>query len=52
MIHRMRDAARWQLSALLAVVETELRACADDVDGLYDDWFIETCAEWVVAVHR
>jgi hypothetical protein len=19
-----------------------------DVDGLYDDWFVETCAEWVL----
>ena len=28
------------------------RGSRDDVDGLYDDWFIETCAEWVRAVHR
>lgn len=48
-IHRVRDAERGQvLRALLAVLETELEAVRQDVEGLYDDWFIETCAPWVV----
>jgi hypothetical protein len=49
-IYRMRDAEQaLPLSALLAVVEDELRRLRQDVDSLYDDWFIETCAEWVVS---
>jgi hypothetical protein len=48
-IHRLRDAERdGPLSALLAVVEQELAGLTEDVDGLYDDWFVETCADWVV----
>lgn len=50
-IHRLRDAEQpgLPLSALLSLVEDELLRLRDDVSGLYDDWFIETCAEWVVA---
>jgi hypothetical protein len=49
-IHRLRDAENGlQLSALLSVVEDEVLRLRDDVSGLYDDWFIETCSEWVVA---
>ena len=48
-IHRLRDVAvGGQLSELLAVVEAEVLRLRGDVDALYDDWFIETCAEWVV----
>ena len=48
-IHRIRDAERGlQLQALLEVTETELAQLRGDVDGLYDDWFVETCAEWVL----
>jgi len=48
-IHRLRDAERGlPLSALLDVVEDELARLTGDIDGLYDDWFIETCADWVV----
>jgi len=48
-IHRIRDAEQeFQLRKLLEVVEEELAQLRADVDGLYDDWFIETCAEWVV----
>jgi hypothetical protein len=48
-IHRIRDAERGlPLQALLEVTETELAQLRDDVDGLYDDWFVETCAEWVL----
>ena len=36
------------LRALLAVIETELERVERDTSGLYDNWFIETCDEWVV----
>jgi hypothetical protein len=32
----------------LAVVERELQALEEDIAGLYDNWFIETCDEWLV----
>jgi hypothetical protein len=48
-IHRLRDTEQGlPLRALLEVTETELAQLRDDVDGLYDDWFVETCAEWVL----
>ena len=48
-VYRARDASQGEvLRALLGVIETELRALEDDIDELYADWFIETCAEWVV----
>ena len=37
-----------QLRALLAIAEEELDLLEGDVQRLYDDWFIETCQEWVV----
>ncbi len=48
-IYRIRDASQGEaLRALLGVIETELQALETDVNGLYADWFIETCSEWVV----
>ena len=59
-IYRIRDAAgtdhltgdlylpNQPLRALLGVMERELQALEANIDGLYDDWFIETAAEWVV----
>ncbi|MCY6493367.1 phage tail protein [Leptolyngbya sp. GGD] len=48
-IYRQRDAAEGEpLRALLAVMETELQAIEADIEGLYENWFIETCEEWVV----
>ena len=42
---RDRDGA---LEALLRVLAGEARVVAEDVDRLYDNWFIETCDPWVV----
>ena len=36
------------LRAALAVLEGEYAAIADATAALYDDWFIETCSEWVI----
>jgi len=48
-IHRLRDFEQGQpLRALLAVIEDELTALEADTARLYDNWFIETCDEWVV----
>ncbi len=48
-IHRIRDVEKGQpLRALCAILERELLAIEADIDGLYDNWFIETCDEWVV----
>jgi hypothetical protein len=48
-IHRIRDVEQGEpLRTLLRVLESELVTLRGDIDALYDDWFIETCAEWVV----
>ncbi len=48
-IYRLRDADVGEpLRALLAIVEGELEALEADTDRVYDNWFVETCDEWVV----
>lgn len=48
-IYRTQDYEEGQpLRALFAVLEQELLAVERDIDGLYDNWFIETCDEWAV----
>jgi Phage tail protein (Tail_P2_I) len=48
-VHRVRDAAQGDpLRALLNVVNREVESVEDDIGRLYDNWFIETCDEWVV----
>ncbi|MCW5580843.1 MAG: hypothetical protein KIS72_05860, partial [Luteimonas sp.] len=48
-IHRIRDAAHGEpLRDLVALFARELEALEEDVEQLYDDQFIETCADWVV----
>ncbi len=47
--HRIRDTAEGEpIRALLAVIEREMKNIESDIEGLYDNWFIETCEEWVV----
>jgi len=41
-------AIRGPLESLLAVISEQLAALAEDLDQLYDDQFIETCAPWVI----
>ena len=36
------------LRALLSVVADELALVSADLDALYDGWFAETCAEWLL----
>jgi len=48
-IYRQRDAAQGEpLRALLEVIAAQVEALRENLDDLYDDWFIETCADWVV----
>jgi len=48
-VHRLRDADQGEpLRALLGVIEGELERVEKDIAVLYDNWFIETCDEWVV----
>lgn len=48
-LYRARDAERGEpLRALLAIIGEELARIETDIADLYADWFIETCAEWVV----
>jgi hypothetical protein len=48
-IYRIRDAEEGEvLRALLGVIEEEMQALEQDISGLYEDLFIETCDEWVI----
>jgi len=48
-IYRLRDAERGgPLAALLGVIASEVAVLEEDLEQLYDDQFIETCAPWVV----
>jgi len=48
-IDRARDADQGEsLRTLMAVIESEFDRLQQDIGGLYEDWFIETCADWVV----
>jgi hypothetical protein len=48
-IYRRRDEeGDGTLSALLGIFARQAEALAEDLSQLYDDQFIETCAEWVV----
>jgi hypothetical protein len=55
-IYRLRDAqiaqseglSRGPLGSLLMLIQEQLAVLAEDLDQLYDDQFIETCAPWVI----
>ncbi|MGK2914185.1 MAG: hypothetical protein ACSLE5_06985 [Porticoccaceae bacterium] len=48
-IHRTRDAEQGEpLKALLAVMAEQVGVIEENIEQLYDDQFIETCADWVV----
>ncbi|HEX7359767.1 MAG TPA: hypothetical protein VF283_04680 [Bryobacteraceae bacterium] len=39
---------RGPLHSLLLIIQEQLAILAEDLDQLYDDQFIETCAQWVI----
>lgn len=48
-VHRLRDAERGEpLAALLDLIADQVAQLKRNVDELLDDFFIETCADWVV----
>ena len=48
-IYRQRDSERgWPLRSLLRVIATQVDVIEQDMWQLYDNWFIETCQDWVV----
>ena len=48
-IYRLRDAEHGQpLRALIAVIAEQAAVVEQDIGRLYENWFIETCDEWVV----
>lgn len=48
-VYRSRDAESGQpLQALFRILEKEYEALRQDIEDLNENWFIETCAEWLV----
>lgn len=48
-IYQMRDAELGQpFRALLQVITEQVNLLQADIDQLYDNWFLETCQDWVV----
>ncbi|MCP4691670.1 MAG: hypothetical protein GY859_26725, partial [Desulfobacterales bacterium] len=48
-VYRIRDAEHGEaLRTLMAVMEREFDRVRDDIDQLYENWFVETCQEWVL----
>ena len=48
-VHRNRDCAEGEpLRALLEVIAEQVALIEEDIERAYDNWFIETCEDWVV----
>jgi len=48
-VYRLRDAEQgYPLRALLQVIAEQANLIEDDIARLYENWFIETCDDWVV----
>ncbi|MFL6215074.1 MAG: hypothetical protein ACJ74J_14415 [Blastocatellia bacterium] len=48
-VYRMRDAVQgYPLRALLQVIAEQVNVVEEDIAQLYENWFIETCEDWVV----
>jgi hypothetical protein len=48
-IYRQRDAEeQGQLQALLRVINEQMNIVEADITQLYNNWFIETCQDWVI----
>ena len=48
-IYRIRDAEQGEpLKALLQIISEQVNLVEDDILQLYENWFIETCEDWVV----
>src|SRR5215216_3920850 len=48
-VYRLRDIERgYPLGALLRVLAREAGVLKENIDGLWDDFFVETCDDWVI----
>jgi hypothetical protein len=48
-VYRLRDADQgYPLRALLRVIAEQVDIVEQDIGKLYDNWFVETCEDWVV----
>ncbi|MHC9063504.1 hypothetical protein ACYX34_12535 [Nitrospira sp. CMX1] len=48
-VHRQRDEEAGEpLKALLSVIAEQIGIVEHDIERLYENWFIETCDDWVV----
>jgi hypothetical protein len=47
-LSQLEAKSRGPLQSLLMLIEEQLAILAEDLDQLYDDQFIETCAPWVI----
>ncbi len=47
-LSHLQTLARGPLQSLLLLIDEQLAILADDLNQLYDDQFIETCAPWVI----
>lgn len=48
-VHRLRDGERgYPLRDLLRVIAEQVNLVEENIDQLYDDWFIETASDWAV----
>jgi hypothetical protein len=48
-VYRQRDAEQGEpLRALLRVIAKQVNVVEADIAQLYENWFIETCQDWVV----
>jgi hypothetical protein len=48
-VYRLRDAElNYPLKALIEIIAQQAGTIQDNISQLYDNWFIETCEEWVV----
>ena len=52
-VYRVRDAQQgYPLRDLLSLVSTQAGIVKQDIDQLWDNFFIETCDEWVLGIGR
>ncbi|MEE8058324.1 MAG: hypothetical protein V3T17_10880 [Pseudomonadales bacterium] len=48
-VYRQQGLAKGEpLQTLHGVIEKEFKAIEQDIESLYDNWFVETCEEWVL----
>src|SRR6202021_2078268 len=48
-VYRLRDSAQGEpLRALLQVIGEQVDVVEEDIRQLYDNWFVETCQDWVL----